>query len=68
MKATFTVDFEAVKCDPSHLTATGKGWAKRLAELGASKDEISILVDRLKNGMAAQIELSRIKCLAGVNP
>lgn len=65
-RKTFTVDFDAVVCNPAHMQSTGKGWSLRLKELGATPHEITILVDRLRKGMAAEIELSRIKKLAGV--
>lgn len=65
-RKTFTVDFDAVVCNPAHMKSTGVGWAKRLGELGATPHEIAMLVDRLRAGMAAEIELSRIKKIAGV--
>lgn len=58
---TICVDWDAVHCNPVHLKSTGKGWARKLREFGVSEDLIEILVERLKNGMAAEIELGRIK-------
>jgi hypothetical protein len=63
---TVKIDFDAVRCDPNHMTAAGKGWARRLRELGASEAEAEQLRARLREGMAASIELARIKQLAGV--
>lgn len=61
---TIKIDWDAVHCNPDHMTATGKGWARRLRELGASDEEASALARRLRIGMAAEIELNRIKEIA----
>lgn len=61
---TMNIDWDAVHCNPAHLKTTGRGWARRLRELGMPDDEIQMLVQRLKNGMAAEIELGRIKELS----
>lgn len=66
LKRTLTIDFDAVACDPRHLSQTGKGWAKLLRQRQPTEDEIITLVQRLKDGMAAQIELQRIYSLAGI--
>lgn len=66
MKTTVTIDFDAVHCNPRHMTATGSGWARRLKELGGSDAEAQALRERLQNGIAAEIELARIKKLAGL--
>ncbi len=66
MIKTVKIDFDWVYCDPSHMTAAGKGWARRLLELGASHEEAEALRERLRKGAAAEIELARIKHLAGL--
>jgi hypothetical protein len=68
MTKTVKIDFDAVRCDSAHLTIAGRGWARRLRELGADESESLLLRDRLREGMAAIIELARIKALAGVEP
>jgi hypothetical protein len=66
MIKTVKIDFDAISCNPRHMTASGKGWAKLLLELGASPDQARMLRERLQKGMAAEIELARIKAMAGV--
>lgn len=66
MVRTVNIDFDAVRCEPSHMTVSGKGWARRLRELGGSDDEAQELRRRLLIGMAAEIELQRIYHLAGL--
>ena len=63
---TVNIDFKAVHCNPRHLTTTGRGWARRLRELGGSEAEADALQTRLRDGMAAIIELARIKKLAAI--
>ena len=63
---TVNIDFGAVHCNPRHLKTVGRGWARRLRELGGSDAEADALQTRLRDGMAAIIELARIKELAGL--
>jgi hypothetical protein len=64
-RQTITIDWEAVQCDWRHMTASGKGWARRIRELGGDAGEAAQLRERLQKGMAAEIELSRIYRIAG---
>jgi hypothetical protein len=64
---TITIDWDAIHCDWRHLPSTGKGWAKRLIELGGTAEEAAMLRERLRKGMAAEIELARIKSIANGN-
>ena len=53
--------FERAYCNPAHMTVSGRGWAKRIIELGGTEAEAAMLRDRLQRGMAAEIMLDRLR-------